>query len=152
MAMSFTPFHYSPYKRKKALGRPLSGVVATCSKTGTGYHPFPQVRAFTPQTHGVYSPSMATRVVATFWLPTGYQQEPAFRGVNPDVAARGRMHRTREHRLEKWEPLSGSDPPTSTIWLPLALFVAGSHRLYACGKAEPMADRPNEVECCREPP
>ena len=112
--MSFTPFHYSPYKRKKALGRPLSGVVATCSKTGTGYHPFPQVRAFTPQTHGVYSPSMATRVVATFWLPTGYQRKPTFRGVNLDVAARGRMHRTREHRLEKWEPLSGSDPRIST--------------------------------------
>ena len=108
----FTPHAeliYSSYSREKASGGLLSGVVATLRFSGTGYHPFPQVDGFTPQTCGIYSPSLATRVVATFWLPTGYQRKPTFRGVNLDVAARGRMHRTREHRLEKWEPLSGSD-------------------------------------------
>ena len=39
-------------------------LVATCPKSRTGYHPFPQVRAFTPHC----------------WLPTGYHPEPGFHG------------------------------------------------------------------------
>ena len=108
----FTPhadFLYSPYSRENALGRPFSGVVATCPESRTGYHPFPQVDGFTPHTGGIYSPSLATTLVATFWLPTGYHPKTGFRGVNPYVAARANTCWTREHRLEMWELLSGSD-------------------------------------------
>ena len=107
----FTPhadFLYSPYSRENALGRPFSGVVATCPESRTGYHPFPQVDGFTPHTGGIYSPSLATTLVATFWLPTGYHPKTGFRGVNPDVAARASTCWTREHRLEMWELLSGN--------------------------------------------
>ena len=43
-----TRIYYSPHLRQNRLQRPFSGVAATCPKTGTGYHPFSQVRAFTP--------------------------------------------------------------------------------------------------------
>ena len=99
---------YSPYSAERALGRPFSGVVATCPKTGTGYHLFPQVRAFTPHTGGIYSPLLATRVVATFWLPTGYHPEQGFRGLFSDVAAWVKTRWTWKHGLEMLELLSGS--------------------------------------------
>lgn len=102
----FTPhaeIFYSPRSPESALGRPFSGVVATLSKSGAGYHPFSQVRVFTPHTTGIYSPSLATTLVATFWLPTGYQRNSTFWGVNPDVAARADTIWTREHRMEMRE-------------------------------------------------
>ena len=102
----FTPhteIFYSPQSPENALGRPFSGVVATCLKSRTGYHPFPQVDGFTPHTTGIYSPSLATTLVATFWLPTGYQRKSTFWGVNLDVAVRTDTIWTREHHLEKWE-------------------------------------------------
>ena len=64
---------------------------------------FPQVDGFTPHTTVIYSPSLATTLVATFWLPTGYHPKTGFRGVNPYVAARANTCWTREHRLEMWE-------------------------------------------------
>ena len=100
---------YSPYTREKALGGAFSGVVATCSKTGTGYRPFPQVRAFTPHTGGIYSPLLATTLVATFWLPTGYHPEQGFRGLFSDVAAWVKTRWTWKRGLEMLELLSGSD-------------------------------------------
>jgi len=102
----FTPhaeIFYSPCSPESALGRPFSGVVATLSKLGAGYHPFSQVRAFTPHTTCIYSLSLATTLVATFWLPTGYHPKTGFWGVNPDAAARANTSWTREHRLEMWE-------------------------------------------------
>ena len=84
-------------------------MVATCPKTGTGYHLFPQVRAFTPHTGGIYSPLLATRVVATFWLPTGYHPEQGFRGLFSDVAAWVKTRWTWKRGLEMLELLSGSD-------------------------------------------
>jgi len=84
------------------------GAVATCPKSRTGYHPFPQVRAFTPQTQGIYSPLLATRVVAAFWLPTGYHPEPGFHGVFPDVGAWFDTSWTWKHVLEKLELSSGN--------------------------------------------
>ena len=108
----FTPHvesFYSPYSRGNAFVSPFSGVVASCPKTGTGCHPFPQVRVFTPQTQGIYPPLPATTPVATFRLPTGYHPEPGFRGVFPDVAAWFSTRWTWKHGLEKLELSSGSE-------------------------------------------
>ena len=107
----FTPHReifYSPHSAGRTLGRPFSGVVATCPKTRTGYHPFPQVDGFTPHTTGIYSPSLATTLVATFWLPTGYHSDLRFWGINLDMAARADTIWTRKHRLEMLELLSGN--------------------------------------------
>ena len=53
----------------------FSGVVATSRFLGTGYQAFAQVRAFIPHTSGIYSPQLATTLVAGKWLPTGYHPE-----------------------------------------------------------------------------
>ena len=64
---------------------------------------FPQVDGFTPHTTGIYSPSLATTLVATFWLPTGYHSDLRFWGINLDMAARADTIWTRKHRLEMLE-------------------------------------------------
>ena len=105
----FTPNLYSPYSWGSALEGAFSGMVATSRFFGTGYHLFPQVRAFTPQTKGIHSPLLATTLVAIFWLPTGYHPKARKRGISPDVATQADTRLTRKHRSEKREPLSGSD-------------------------------------------
>ena len=107
---------FTPHISKKRPRKGDFGVVATSRFFGTGYHLFPQVRAFTPHTGGIYSPSLATRVVATFRLPTGYHPKALNRLISPYVAARADTRWTREHRSEKREPLSGSSTSTSSFW------------------------------------
>ena len=50
-------------------------MVATSRYFGTGYQAFVQVRAFIPHARGIYSPQLATTLVAGEWLPTGYHPE-----------------------------------------------------------------------------
>lgn len=104
----FTPFVHSPCFQENGPGRAIPGVVATSRFLGTGYQLFSQVRAFTPHTQGIYSPQLATTLVAAFWLPTGYHPKTRKRGISPDVAARADTRWTREHRSEKRELLSGN--------------------------------------------
>ena len=87
----------------------FSGVVATSHFLVTGYQAFAQVRVFIPQTRGIYSPSLATTLVATFWLPTGYHPKAPKCGVSSDVGTRVGTRWTRAHESEKWELLSGND-------------------------------------------
>ena len=89
-----TEIYYSLCPRRSPLGKLFFwGVVATCPKSRTGYHSFPQFRAFTPH----------------YWLPAGYHPESGFRGVFPDVTAWADTRWTWKHGSEKWELLSGSD-------------------------------------------
>ena len=99
----FTPNLYSPYSGGSALEGAFSGMVATSRFFGTGYHLFPQVRAFTPQTKGIHSPLLATTLVAIFWLPTGYHPKASKCGVSSDVGTRVGTRWTRAHESEKWE-------------------------------------------------
>ena len=107
----FTPhadFLYSPYSRENALGRPFSGVVATCPKTRGGYQAIPQVSAFIPLTRAIYSPMLATTFVAARWLPTGYHPEkPVPRAWQHEAAPVGRGG-TRRTGFRALQQLSGN--------------------------------------------
>ena len=118
----FTPLVYSPSRGGKRVPRAFSRVVATCVFFWIGYHLFSQVKTFTPHAKGIYSPSLATRVVATFRLPTGYHPKARTSWVSPDVATRADTTWTRANDSEKWELLSGNKsqgtfPQLSTVVL-----------------------------------
>ena len=63
---------YSPLSRREEGAGAVFRVVAIRPKSVAGYQAFPQVRVFTPHTGRFYSPSLATTLVAIFWLTTGY--------------------------------------------------------------------------------
>ena len=84
-------------------------VVATYLKTRSGYQAFPQVGAFIHFTRVIYSPYLATTLVATCWLPTGYHPGshllatnwlPPGEAYSPDVVSRDSTSRTTRHEMD----------------------------------------------------
>ena len=99
-----TPFIYSPYKGRKSPSEAFSGVVATSRFSGTGYQAFAQVGAFIPHAEGIYSPKLATTLVARKWLPTDYHPDKGdFKTRYHENAPVGRRSTRRTFATIEWE-------------------------------------------------